>query len=99
MPANPHARTPARPSRADLHSGMESGRGGIRDVYLGLIRPESRAISEPTVKTHINNLFAKIQVTTRAQAVAHAFLHGLAPDRASAGRPVQQRLLVELGQL
>lgn len=36
-------------------------------------------ISEATVKTHINNLFAKTQVRDRAQAVTYAFRKGLAP--------------------
>ncbi|MGO4463022.1 response regulator [Streptomyces sp. M-16] len=35
-------------------------------------------ISESTVKTHINNLFAKTGVRDRAQAVRYAYRHGLA---------------------
>jgi len=35
-------------------------------------------IGEATVKTHINNLFAKAGVRDRAQAVTYAFRHGLA---------------------
>ncbi|WP_214415296.1 response regulator transcription factor [Sphaerisporangium fuscum] len=35
-------------------------------------------VSEATVKTHINNLFAKIGVRDRAQAVTYAYRHGLA---------------------
>ncbi|MEU0884353.1 response regulator transcription factor [Lentzea sp. NPDC005914] len=34
-------------------------------------------VTEATVKTHINNLFAKIGARTRAQAVTYAFQHGL----------------------
>ena len=34
-------------------------------------------VSEATVKTHINNLFAKTQLADRAQAVRYAFTHGL----------------------
>lgn len=34
-------------------------------------------ISEATVKTHINNLFAKANLRDRAQAVTYAFRHGL----------------------
>jgi len=39
-------------------------------------------ISEATVKTHINNLFAKAGLRDRAQAVRYAYEHGLAepPD-------------------
>ena len=36
-------------------------------------------ITPATVKTHINNLFAKTGVRDRAQAVTYAFRHGLAP--------------------
>ncbi|NJP89892.1 response regulator transcription factor [Nonomuraea sp. FMUSA5-5] len=35
-------------------------------------------ITEATVKTHINNLFAKAQLRDRAQAVTYAYRHGLA---------------------
>ncbi len=35
-------------------------------------------ITEGTVKTHVNNLFAKTGVRDRAQAVTYAFRHGLA---------------------
>ncbi len=35
-------------------------------------------VSPATVKTHINNLFAKTAVRDRAQAVAYAFRHGIA---------------------
>ena len=34
-------------------------------------------VSQATVKTHINNLFAKTAVRARAQAVAYAFRHGI----------------------
>jgi len=34
-------------------------------------------VSEATVKTHINNLFAKAQLRDRAHAVNYAFVHGL----------------------
>ncbi len=35
-------------------------------------------ISPSTVKTHINNIFAKTGVTGRAQAVHYAYTHGFA---------------------
>jgi DNA-binding NarL/FixJ family response regulator len=35
-------------------------------------------VSEATVKTHVNHVFAKIGVRDRAQAVAYAYRHGLA---------------------
>jgi DNA-binding NarL/FixJ family response regulator len=39
-------------------------------------------ISAATVKTHINNLFAKAGLRDRAQAVAYAFAHGLSDPQA-----------------
>ncbi len=38
-------------------------------------------VSPATVKTHINNLFAKIGVRDRAQAVRYAFRHGIGRER------------------
>ncbi|MDE3130164.1 MAG: helix-turn-helix transcriptional regulator, partial [Acidobacteriota bacterium] len=35
-------------------------------------------VSEATVKTHINHVFAKIDARDRAQAVHYAYTHGLA---------------------
>jgi DNA-binding NarL/FixJ family response regulator len=37
-------------------------------------------VSEATVKTHINHLFAKIDARDRAAAVNYANLHGLRPS-------------------
>ena len=38
-------------------------------------------VSEPTVKTHINNIFSKAGLRDRAQAVTYAFRNGLAAAR------------------
>jgi len=35
-------------------------------------------VSESTVKTHINNVFAKLALRDRGQAIAFAHRHGLA---------------------
>ena len=43
-----------------------------RDIATALV------ISEPTVKTHVNNLFGKLGFQDRSQAVAYAFRTGLA---------------------
>ncbi len=49
-------------------------------TYKGVA--EKLVISETTVKTHVNNIFQKLQVNDRTQAVLYAIKHGLVnPDR------------------
>jgi DNA-binding CsgD family transcriptional regulator len=47
---------------------------------------ERLVVSEGTVKSHINHMFAKIDVRDRAQAVSYACQHGLASPGAQPGR-------------
>jgi len=55
------------------------------EVLRGIVEGRSNAeiagdmyISETTVKSHINHLFAKIHVRSRAEAVRYGYEHGLA---------------------
>ncbi|GAA0589792.1 response regulator transcription factor [Kribbella sandramycini] len=55
----------------------------LRLIAQGLSNPEIAArlfIGEATVKTHINNTFAKIGARHRAEAVRYAYRHGIASD-------------------
>jgi DNA-binding NarL/FixJ family response regulator len=53
----------------------------LRLIAQGLNNAEiasALVVAEATVKTHINNIFSKIDVRDRAQAVVYAMKHGLA---------------------
>jgi DNA-binding NarL/FixJ family response regulator len=73
------------PSRASIRPALPDGltdREGdvLRLVAAGRTNPEIAAelfVAEATVKTHINNLFAKTHVRSRAEAVQYAYRHGL----------------------
>lgn len=72
----------AAPGQAPLPDGLTAREAEV----LGLIAEglsngeiaERLFVSVATVKTHINNLFAKTGVRDRAQAVRYAYRHGLA---------------------
>jgi DNA-binding NarL/FixJ family response regulator len=54
----------------------------LRAIAAGLTNTDiahDLYISEPTVKSHINHLFRKINVRNRAQAVRYAYDHGFNP--------------------
>lgn len=71
-------RSDPSPDRAGL---TQREREVLRLIAAGRSNAEIAAelvLSPATVKTHINNLFAKIAVRDRAQAVRYAFDHGLA---------------------
>ncbi|GAA0658117.1 response regulator transcription factor [Kitasatospora atroaurantiaca] len=71
--------TPARPQQ--LPDGLTAREAEvlalIADGLSNAEIAEQLFVSPATVKTHINNLFAKTAVRDRAQAVAYAFRHGI----------------------
>lgn len=68
-PAEPSALTPRE---TDVLRLIAAGRSNVEIA-------QRLYITQATVKTHINNLFAKTGVRDRAQAVTYAFRHGMAP--------------------
>ncbi|HEY3502934.1 MAG TPA: response regulator transcription factor [Actinocatenispora sp.] len=73
----------ARPDRRALPDGLTPREGEVLALIgAGLTNREIATrlyVSEATVKTHINNLFAKAGLRDRAQAVRYAYDRGLAP--------------------
>jgi DNA-binding NarL/FixJ family response regulator len=78
--------SPAPEGRADLPDGLTAREVDVlRGIAGGRTNVEIAAelyISEVTVKSHVNHLFAKIGARNRAEAVRYAYDHGLAADRA-----------------
>ncbi|MDH6143111.1 DNA-binding NarL/FixJ family response regulator [Kitasatospora sp. GP30] len=91
-PSTPPSSGPATPAGAAAAAGPAFQPGALPDgltvreaevlalIADGLSNAEIAAalfVSPATVKTHINNLFAKTAVRDRAQAVSYAFRHGI----------------------
>jgi DNA-binding NarL/FixJ family response regulator len=70
-PARGDAATRLTPRELDVVRLIAHGRDN-RQIAEELV------VSEATVKTHINNIFAKLDATDRSQVVVYAYRHGLA---------------------
>jgi DNA-binding NarL/FixJ family response regulator len=72
----------ADPSRSDLPDGLTPSEAEVLSlIAAGLSNneiAERLVVTEATVKSHVNHLFAKIGARDRAQAVTYAYQHGLA---------------------
>ncbi|MBV6701474.1 response regulator transcription factor [Kitasatospora aureofaciens] len=80
-PAPASAPVPAATRPGELPDGLTAREAEVLAlIAAGLSNTEIAQrlfVSPATVKTHINNLFAKTAVRDRAQAVAYAFRHGI----------------------
>jgi len=78
------AAPPDAPVRMELPDGLTAREGEVlRLIAAGFNNREIAErlfISETTVKTHVNHLFAKIDARDRAAAINYAGAHGLGPS-------------------
>ncbi|MBD7945524.1 MULTISPECIES: response regulator [Psychrobacillus] len=66
----PHEEYPLTPREQDVLAELTKGKSN-REIASSLF------VTEKTVKTHISNIFAKLQVQDRTQAALYAVKHGL----------------------
>lgn len=70
VPLSPHEEHPLTPREQDVLSELTKGKSN-REIASSLF------VTEKTVKTHISNIFAKLEVQDRTQAALYAVKHGL----------------------
>ncbi len=74
-----------RPSQSTLPCGLTPREAEVLSLIAAGMSNQEIAehlvVSDGTVKSHINHLLAKIDARDRAQAVAFAYHHGLAPQQ------------------
>ncbi len=66
----PHSLNPLTPREQDVLAELTKGKSN-REIASSLF------VTEKTVKTHISNIFTKLQVQDRTQAALYAVKHGL----------------------
>lgn len=66
----PHLLNPLTPREQDVLAELTKGKSN-REIAASLF------VTEKTVKTHISNIFTKLQVQDRTQARLYAVKHGL----------------------
>lgn len=70
VPLSPHEEHPLTPREQDVLAELTKGKSN-REIASSLF------VTEKTVKTHISNIFAKLEVQDRTQAALYAVKHGL----------------------
>lgn len=66
----PHVKNPLTPREQDVLAELTKGKSN-KEIASSLF------VTEKTVKTHISNIFAKLEVQDRTQAALYAVKHGL----------------------